>query len=126
MQVSVNPLNGISKRYKQSLKKQTSAKALLKRKKLTIKKIFQKIDEWNVEIEGKLEIADKEVTRLKQWLADAERNEKFVAQEKLFKLEMEMHEKKLKIQAELCVSKKNPETWNAKHLILELPNCQNL
>ena len=37
------PLNGISKRYKQSLKKQTSAKALLKRKKLTIKKIFQKL-----------------------------------------------------------------------------------
>ena len=50
------------------------------------------------------------MTRLKQWLTDAERNEKFVAQEELFKLEMEMHEKKLKMQAELCVSKKNPET----------------
>ena len=33
----------------------------------------------NVEVEGKLEIADSEVTRLKQWLTDAERNEKFVA-----------------------------------------------
>ena len=48
--------------------------------------------------------------RLKQWLVDAERNEKFVAQEELFKLEMEMHEKKLKMQAKLCMSKKNPET----------------
>ena len=54
------------------------------------------------------------MTRLKQWLTDAERNEKFVAQEELFKLEMEMHEKKLKMQAELCVSKKNPETMECE------------
>ena len=43
-------------------------------------------------------------------MTDDERNEKFVAQEELFKLEMEMHEKRLKMQAELCVSKKQPET----------------
>ena len=63
--------------------------------------------------------------RLKQWLTDAERNEKFVAQEELFKLEIEMHEKKLKTQAELCVSKKIRKPWNVK-LLLELPHCQNL
>ena len=109
MQVSVNPLNGISKRYKQSLKKQTSAFGTVEAQKINDKEDILKIDEWNVEIERKLEIADHEVTRLKQWLTDAERNDKFVAQEELFKFEMEMHEK-LKMQAELCVSKKNPET----------------
>ena len=76
------------------------------KRKINDKEDISKIDEWNVEIEAKLEIADKEVTRLKQWQTDAERNEKFVAQKELFKLEIEMHEKKLKMQAELCVFKK--------------------
>ena len=49
------------------------------------------------------------MTWLKQWLTDDEYNEKFVAQEELFKLEMEMHEKRLKMQTELCVSEKQPE-----------------
>ena len=86
----------------------------MKRKKINDKEDISKLDEWNVEIEGKLEIADNEVTRLEQWLTDAERNETFVAQEELFKLEMEMHEKKLKMQAELCVSKKYPKTVKCK------------
>ena len=45
-------------------------------------------------------------------LTDDERNEKFVTQEELFKLDVEMHEKKLKMQSELCVFKKQPETTN--------------
>ena len=91
------------------IKEANQCKGTVEAQKINDKEDISKIDEWRVEIEAKLEIADKEVTQLKQWLADAERNEKFVAQEELFKLEMEMHEKKLKMQAELCVSKKNPE-----------------
>ena len=92
------------------IKEANQCKGIVEAQKINNKEDISKIDEWNVEIEAKLEIAGKEVTRLKQWLAHAERSEKFVAQEELFKLEMEMHEKKLKMQAELCVSKKNPET----------------
>ena len=88
------------------IKEANQCKGTAEAQKIDDKEDISKIDEWNVEIEGKLEIADNEVTRLKQWLTNAKRNEKLVAQEELFKLEMEMNEKKLKMQAELCVSKK--------------------
>ena len=53
--------------------------------KINDKEHISKIDGWNVEIEfeGKLEIADNEVTQLKQWLTDDEHNEKSVAQKEL-------------------------------------------
>ncbi len=90
-------------------KEANQCKGTVEAQKISNKEDISKIDEWNVEIEGKLEIADNEVTRLEQWLAENERNEKFVAQEELFKLEMAMHEKKLKMQAELSVPQKQPE-----------------
>ena len=66
------------------------------------------IDEWNAEIEGELESADNEVLRLEEWLVERERKEKLVAQEDMVKLELDMHERKLKMQEEL--SKPKPET----------------
>jgi hypothetical protein len=91
------------------IKEANQCKGTVEAQKISNKEDISKIDEWNVEIEGKLEIADNEVTRLEQWLAENERNEKFVAQEELFKLEMAMHQKKLKMQAELSVPQKQPE-----------------
>ena len=63
-----------------------------------------------LKVESRLEIADIEVTWLEHWLSENERNEKFVAQEELFKLEMAIHEKKLKMQAEIGVPEKKQET----------------
>ena len=53
------PLNGISKRYRQSLRKQTSKKAPSRSTKNydISKEDISKIDEWNVKIEDKQEIA---------------------------------------------------------------------
>ena len=78
------------------IKEANQCKGTAEALKLSNKEDISKINEWNAEVESKLEIADNEVTQLKHWLSENERNEKFVAQEELFNLEMETHEKKIK------------------------------
>jgi hypothetical protein len=68
---------------------------------------IEKIDEWNNEVEAKLEIADAEIERLQKWISEKELSEEIVAEEGRLKLELAMHEKKLKMQHEL--SKTEPE-----------------
>ena len=46
--------------------------------------------------------ADEAMARLKTWLVEAERAEKFVTQEEQFKYELKLHETKLEVQAELA------------------------
>ena len=48
------------------IKEANQCKGTVETQKINDKEDISKIDEWNVEIEGKLEIADNDVTRLKK------------------------------------------------------------
>ena len=87
----------------QTIVKETDqCKRTVEGKKIAKKEDISKINEWNDEIDGKLEEADNEVKRLQEWLDEKERAQKFVAQEEQFKFEVKLHEKRLEIQAELA------------------------
>ena len=75
-----------------------------------------KIDEWNNLIDSEFEKADEAMSKLEQWLVDAERAEKFVAQEDELTHQLKMHEKKLQMQAELAskTEVKEREEFTAK------------
>ncbi|CAB4001037.1 Hypothetical predicted protein [Paramuricea clavata] len=70
---------------------------------------IEKINEWNLGIEVKIEQGDGEIKRLEQWLFEKEQSEKHVAQEKQFKIELKLHEKRLKMKAELKLTQTKPE-----------------
>jgi len=70
---------------------------------------IEQINTWSDEVEVKLEEADAEVERLQKWISDKERSEEIVAQEGRFELELQLLEKKLKMQHELAMSKTEPE-----------------
>ena len=87
----------------QTIVKETDqCKRTVEEKKIAKNEDISKINEWNDEIDGKLEEADNEVKRLQEWLDEKERAQKFVAQEEQFKFEVKLHEKRLEIQAELA------------------------
>ena len=87
----------------QTIAKETDqCKRTVEEKKIAKNEDISKINEWNDEIDGKLEEADNEVKRLQEWLDEKERTQKFVAQEEQFKFEVKLHEKRLEIQAELA------------------------
>ena len=87
----------------QTIVKETDqCKRTVEEKKIAKNEDISKINEWNDEIDGKLEEADNEVKRLQEWLDEKERTQKFVAQEEQFKFEVKLHEKRLEIQAELA------------------------
>ena len=87
----------------QTIAKETDqCKRTVEEKKIAKNEDISKINEWNDEIDGKLEEADNEVKRLQEWLDEKERAQKFVAQEEQFKFEVKLHEKRLEIQAELA------------------------
>ena len=87
----------------QTIAKETDqCKRTVEGKKIAKKEDISKINEWNDQIDGKLEEADNEVKRLQEWLDEKERAQKFVAQEEQFKFEVKLHEKRLEIQAELA------------------------
>ena len=90
------------------LKETNECKRAEELKKISDKESVSSIEEWSAGIERELEGADKEVARLGEWLAEKERKEKLAAQEKMYKLELDMHERKLKMQAGM--SKPKPET----------------
>ena len=59
------------------------------------------INEWNLKIEGKIEQGDAEIDRLEHWLFKKEQSDKHVTQEEQLKTELKLHEKRLKMKAEL-------------------------
>ena len=67
------------------------------------------INEWNLTIEGKIEQGDEEIGRLEHWLFQKEQSDKHVAQEEQFKTELKLHEKRLKMKAELELTQTKPE-----------------
>lgn len=77
-------------------------KRAVEAEKITNKEERTKIDEWNNVIDSEFEKADEATSKREKWLVDAERAEKFVAQEDELKHQLKMHEKKLQMQAELA------------------------
>ena len=87
----------------QTIVKETDqCKRTVEEKKIAKNEDISKINEWNDQIDGKLEEADNEVKRLQEWLDEKERAQKFVAQEEQFKFEVKLHEKRLEMEAELA------------------------
>ncbi|XP_028408717.1 uncharacterized protein LOC114531281 [Dendronephthya gigantea] len=70
---------------------------------------IEDINDWNLQIEVKIEQGDAEIKRLEQWLFDKEQSEKHVEREEQFKAELKLHEKRLKMKAELELSQTKPE-----------------
>ena len=83
-------------------KETNDCKRAVEAEKITNKEERMKIDEWNNVIDSEFEKADEATSKLEKWLVDAERAEKFVAQEDELKHQLKMHEKKLQMQAELA------------------------
>ena len=96
-------------------KETKDCKHAVEAEKITNKEERAKIDEWNNSIDSEFEKADEAMSKLEQWLVDAERAEKFVAQEDELKHQLKMYENKLQMQAELA----SKTEVNAKNL---LPN----
>ena len=73
--------------------------------KIELGESVEKINDWNNETDAKIELADVEIDQLESWLAEKERAEHLVAQEKQFNVELKLHEKRMKMKAELELSK---------------------
>ena len=108
------------KRHLEAL--QTTAKEASKCKlALKVIKIAEKeeqtvIDEWSKQIDEKFDAADEATMRHEKWLADADKAEQFVTQEEQLKFELKLHEKKLRMQAELAKSSvQKPEIQECEH-----------
>ncbi|CAB4039444.1 Hypothetical predicted protein, partial [Paramuricea clavata] len=69
--------------------------------KIELGESVEKINDWNNETDAKIELADVEIDQLESWLAEKERSEHLVAQEKQFNVELKLHEKRMKMKAEL-------------------------
>ena len=67
------------------------------------------INDWNIEVETKIERADDSVNCLENWLSERKRTDDNVAQEEQFKIELKLHEKRMKMKAELELTKTTPE-----------------
>ena len=96
--VSINYLEALQTAAKET----KDCKRAVVAEKNTNKEERTKIDEWNNLIDSEFEKADEAMLKLEQWLVDAERAEKFVAQEDELTHQLKMHEKKLQMQAELA------------------------
>ena len=109
------------------IKEANESKSTVEAQKISDKEDLSKIDEWNVGVETKLETADIEVALLGQWLAENERNEKFLVQEEFFKLEIRMHEEKLELRAELSATEKQEpsECETLERKLAKLPKPQS-
>ena len=77
--------------------------------KIELGESVEKINDWNNETDAKIELADVEIDQLESWLAEKERSEHLVAQEEQFNVELKLHEKRMKMKAELELSKTAPE-----------------
>ena len=73
--------------------------------KIELGESVEKINDWNNETDAKIELADVEIDQLESWLPGKERAEHLVAQEKQFNVELKLHEKRMKMKAELELSK---------------------
>ncbi len=69
--------------------------------KIAKKQEISEIKEWNLNLDVKLDAADVAIENLQKFLTEAEKAEKFETHEEELKREMSLHEKRLKMQAEL-------------------------
>jgi hypothetical protein len=82
-----------------------------------------KIDEWNLAIKAKIEQGDTEINRLERWLFEREQSEKHIAQEEQFKNIMKLQKKRLKMKAELELTRTKPEIQECSECkTTKLPN----
>ncbi|XP_028414003.1 uncharacterized protein LOC114536864 [Dendronephthya gigantea] len=102
-------------------------KNIVEATKIAEKAELSEISEWSNEIDAKLEAADATVAELEEWLAKNEQAQKLVAQEEQFRFEMELHEKRLKMQAELAkISKPRPEIQECENITQKMAKLPKL
>ena len=77
-------------------------KRTVEAEKIAEKEDISEINTWNDEIDNELEMADCEIKRLQERLAEREHTHKFAAQEEQFRFEMKLHEEKLRLQSEFA------------------------
>lgn len=69
--------------------------------KIAAKVDLTQIGTWNSEVDLQLMKAEEEVGRLRKWFEDRKRQEEITAHEDQIKFEMELHERKIKLQTDL-------------------------
>ena len=94
---------------RETVRETNEHKRVVEAEKIEADESIEKINEWNLGIEVKIEQGDGEIKRLEQWLFEKEQSEKHVAQEEQFKIELKLHEKRLKMKAELELTQTKPE-----------------
>ena len=80
--------------------------------KIGAKQALSDIDVRNEEVNQKITKTEEEISRLRQWLENRKREDEMAEREGRLKFEMELHEKKLKMQADLKVSQETTPTAN--------------
>ena len=93
---------------KMTLHETDQCKRAVETKKITEKEDLSEINEWNDEVNTKMDEADGEVSLLQGWLDEKEKEARTSAQEEQFKFELKLHEKKLKLQAEVMNTTPEP------------------
>ena len=94
---------------RETVRETNEFKRVVEAAKISNSEDVEEINEWNGEVDAKLEKADAEVSSLEKWISDKERSEEIVAQEERLNLELKLHEKKLRMQRELSLTKTEPE-----------------
>ncbi|CAB4008477.1 Hypothetical predicted protein [Paramuricea clavata] len=83
--------------------------------KITAKENSDEIDTWIGEIEEKLNEGDEKITILEQWLNETREKREYSDQKKKLDFEMELHEAKMKLQAQQINKESSKElTSNSK------------
>ena len=75
-----------------------------------------------VECRGRMSKADEEVRLLRKWLENRKREDEMTAREDQLKFEMELHERKIKLQADLMQA--NQRGASSKQTSGKLPNIE--
>ena len=88
--------------------------------KITAKENSDEIDTWIGEIEGKLNEGDEKITILEQWLNETREKREYSDQKKKMDFEMELHEAKMKLQAQQ-INKESKEPTSSE---IPIPNLQ--
>ena len=93
-----------------TINKANHLKHELEAQKIEVKQALSDIDVWNEEVNQKITKAEEKLSLLRQWLENRKREDEMDKREGRLKFEMELHEKKLKMQADLKVSQETTPT----------------
>ena len=94
---------------RETVREANECKRAVESEKIEADKSAEEINDWNIEVETKIERADDSVNRLENWLSERKRTVDNVAQEEQFKIELKLHEKRMKMKAELELTKTTTE-----------------